>query len=165
MSLVERLHGRVLPTETVPLPANPDEYARLDRDLAAATWALEQARDRGSADVAALRAAVDAAQAALHAQPVVEVTVRALPPAVWEALVDECPPTEDERGRNLEWNVATFRPALLSASVVLADGEEPPDWELLAKEGQLTVGELNSLFTVAINLNYRGPARAVGKGS
>lgn len=167
MSLRDRLRARQLPTETVRLPLDPAAYARAERELDAATWALEEARARASVDVAELRARVASAREVFDACEVETVTVRALPPAEWEALLDEHPPTDEQRAAGAQWNLHSFRPALLAASVVPADGDEPSgldEWEQFAKDGTLAAGELNALFNTAVSLNLRAPSSAVGKG-
>jgi hypothetical protein len=159
----ERLRGRRLPTQCVRLPVDPDVWARLHRDHAAAVWALEDARARGKVDTGPERAAVAQLDAAIAAAEVVEVHLRALPPDEWESLVVEHPPTPDELARGAQWHVPTFRPALLAASEAAA-GHPATDWERLAKEGEITAGELASLFESSIMLNVRMLSDAVGKG-
>jgi hypothetical protein len=168
MGLHDRLRARPLPTETVRIPVDPEAAATAERDLDAAAWALEEARTRGSADLAELRARAAATRAAVDGLQYESVTLRGLPPAEWEALIDQHPPPEDGARPGAQWNPATFRPALLAACVVPADGEDPPsasDWEQIAKDGSLSAGELNTLFSAAVALNLRTPASAVGKGS
>ncbi len=95
------------------------------------------------------------------------IELRALPPDEWEALVGLHPATEGQAAQGAGWNVATFRPALLAASVVTPDGEEPlseQDWAELVATGSMTIGELNVLLRVAIALNDRSPLVSVGKG-
>lgn len=166
-SLRDRLRARPLPSTTVYLPADPAAATRLEQEAATAEWQLEAARARGSIDVAAERARVAQARAALDGLPTEPVLLRAVAPAEWEALVDMHPATEEQRAAGHTWNVATFRPALLAASVVPPDGEDPltdEDWAQLSKDGAIGVGELSALYTAAVNLNWRGPASAVGKG-
>lgn len=168
MSLREQLRGRSLPTEVVRIPTDPGEYARLDRALATARWALDEARASGRPDTAGLRARVGGAQAELDACPVIEVTLRTLPPPEWEALVDLYPATEDQQARGMQWNATTFRPALLAACVVTPEGDEPltaDDWERVVKDGELAAGEYNTLCNAAVQLNLRAPVSAVGKES
>lgn len=167
MGLADRLRSRKLPTEVVRLPIDPAEYAAAERELEAATLELEEARARGSVDLTELRARVDSARARLDACDCEEVTLRALPPAEWETLVNLHPPTEAQRAAGAQWNVATLRPALLAASVVPAEGDEPlteADWEQLSKESVLAAGELTALFNAAVALNARAPSSDVGKG-
>ena len=93
--------------------------------------------------------------------------LRALPPDEWEILVDEHPPTEEQRARGDSWNVLTFRPALLAACVLTPDGEEPltaEDWAELAAGRGMAAGELNLLYGTALDLNDRTPRDDVGKG-
>lgn len=169
MSIREQLRGRSLPTEVVRIPTDPGEYARCERALTTAQWALDGARASGGHDTAGLRARVADAQAALDACPVVEVTLRTLPPPEWEALVELHPATEEQQGRGMQWNPATFRPALLAACVVPPEDEPEPltaeYWEGVVKAGELAAGEYNVLCNAAVQLNLRAPLSAVGKGS
>lgn len=98
----------------------------------------------------------------------VVVSLRCLAPDDWEDLIDAHPPDDEQRKQGWQWDVKAFRPALLAASVVTPDGEEPLEvrgWTEVAEEGQLTAGELEELFGTAVNLNTRRPSVAVGKGS
>jgi hypothetical protein len=164
--LGDRLRARKPPTETVRLPHDPAQYAQAERDLEAARWALEDARSRGYQDLSALRERVEVAQAALDGSACEVVTLRALPPSEWEALVDLHPATEEQQAAGRQWNTVSFRPALLAACVVPAEGEDPlseADWDVLAKDGALAPGELNTLFNAAVNINLRVPPAATGK--
>jgi hypothetical protein len=166
MSLREQLRGRAQPTEVVRLPTDPGAYARHERALTAAQWALDEARASGGLDTAGLRARVADAQAALDSVPCVEVTLRTLPPPEWEALVELHPATEEQQARGMQWNPTTFRPALLAACVVTPEGEDPlsaEDWTQLVKDGELSPGEFNALAGAAVQLNLRSPMSAVGK--
>jgi hypothetical protein len=168
MSIRDQLRGRSLPTETVRLPLDPAAWTRCERALMTATWALDEARATGGRDTASLRAKVAAAQTALGEVPVLEVTVRTLPPPEWEALVELHPATEDQQSQGMRWNPATFRPAVLAACVVPTDGEDPlsaDEWDHIAKAGQLATGEYNALVNAAVELNLRTPASAVGNAS
>lgn len=96
------------------------------------------------------------------------IEMRAMPAGDWEALVALHPPTEEQLEQGAEWNIATFRPALLASAVVTPGGEEPlstQDWADLTASGAMTIGELNALFSVAVSLNDRAPMMTVGKGS
>lgn len=96
------------------------------------------------------------------------IEMRALRASEWEALVLLHPPTEGQLAQGADWNIATFRPALLGVAVVTPDGEEPltaQDWAELTASGAMTIGELNLLFDVAVALNDRSPMMTVGKGS
>jgi len=168
MSLRDQLRGRSLPTEVVRLPRDSAEYARRERALTAAQWMLDEARGRG-VDTAGLRARTADAQTALDACPVIEVTLRALPAPEWEALVELHPATDEQQSRGMQWNAATFRPALLAACVVPPEDEPEPltaeYWVQVVKDGELAAGEYNTLCNAAVTLNLRGPASAVGKES
>lgn len=167
MGLADRLRARKVPTEVVRLPIDPAQYAQAERELEAATWTLEEARARGSADLADLQARVDSARVALATCECEELTLRALPPAEWEELLGLHPPTEEQRAAGAQWNVTTLRAPLLALSVVAAEGDETlseADWEQLAKASALASGELTALFNAAISLNVRAPSSAVGKG-
>jgi hypothetical protein len=162
-TLEEQFGRRKLPTHVVALPADPDEYGRISRELSEARWALEEARVRAAFDTGAERARVAQLEAELGELDVVRVTLSALPAPDWEALVAAHPPTPEKLAEGHQWDASTFRPALLSAAV-LAAGEQAPDWDLLAKQGKITAGELNTLFDAAVMLNMRGLSVAVGKG-
>jgi hypothetical protein len=166
MGLGDRLRSRKPPTDTVRLPHDPAQYAQAERDLEGARWALEDARSRGYQDLSVLRERVDTAQSRLDGCECELVTLRALSPAEWEALVDLHPATDEQSKVGASWNTTTFRPALLAAVVVPADGEDPmseADWDLLVKDGGLAPGELNTLFNSAVNINLRTPSAAAGK--
>ncbi len=165
MSLRDRLRARQSPTVSVVLAGDRAGFEAAERELAAAERALLAEQARGSFDVAAERARVELAQSALDELPVERVTVRALPPSDWEALVEAHPPPDGGKQNNAVWNVSTFRTALLAVSVVLPDGEDPPDWDELTRAGHLTAGELNMLFEAAITVNARAPQVSTGKGS
>jgi hypothetical protein len=95
------------------------------------------------------------------------IELRAIPADVWEALVAAHPPTGEQAEQGADWNVATFRPALLALTVVTPEGEEPlteADWAQLASSGAMSIGELTLLFNVAVALNDRSPLASVGKG-
>lgn len=99
----------------------------------------------------------------------VEVVLRALPPAQWEALCAAHPATgEDAHPGDVD--TLAMRSALLAASVVAPDGAPPRDpawWDNLAKAGGVTSGELDALTSAAWDLNrvVSTPNPHVGKGS
>lgn len=92
----------------------------------------------------------------------VDVALRALLPAEWDALCEAYPAT----GEGVEPGAIdslAMRPALLAASVVAPEGSPPKDpawWEALAKRGGATAGELDALFNTAWVLNRRAPMGA-----
>lgn len=93
------------------------------------------------------------------------ITLRALPADEFEVLLDEHPPTEAQREKGAAWNEATFLPALLAASEVPLDDEEPLDWEDWAQllGGRLAFGENRQLVDTALALNDRAPGADLGK--
>jgi len=169
VSLRDQLRGRSLPTEVVRLPLDPTAWSRAERARGEAQWALDEARGTGGRDTTGLRAQVATAQEQLDALPCLEVMLRTLPPPEWEALVELHPATEDQQGRGMQWNPATFRPALLAACVVPPEDEPEPltaeYWEGVVKAGELGAGEYNMLVNSAVALNLRTPASAVGNAS
>jgi|GEM_PF-4153497 len=97
-----------------------------------------------------------------------QIQLRALPAADWEALVQLHSPSEQDAARGAAWDVHTFRPALLAASVVTDAGEDPlseQDWADLIAGHWMTAGEVNTLFNVACTLNDRTPDVSLGKDS
>lgn len=92
---------------------------------------------------------------------------RALEPDVWEVLVGKHPPSEEDAAKGAGWDVTTFRPALLEACIVTPEGEEPltaADWAELATTRSIAPGELNLLYSTALEINDRTPLAVVGKG-
>ena len=83
MSLRDQFRGRSLPTEVVRLPRDPGAWARAERNLQTAQWALDEARAAGGRDTTGLRAAVTDAQDRLDALPCLEVTLQTLAPPEW----------------------------------------------------------------------------------
>jgi hypothetical protein len=97
--------------------------------------------------------------------------LRALPADEFEQLMREHPPTDEQRGDGAAWNHTTFLPALLAASEVPCDGEEPLGWadwaQLLGSPevpGLLAFGEREDLIGTALALNDRAPAVSTGNG-
>lgn len=98
----------------------------------------------------------------------VDVVLRALLPAEWEALCDAHPAAgEDVQPGQVD--TRGMRSELLAASVVAPEGSPPKSatwWDALAKSGAATAGELDGLFEVAWSLNHDRPGMApdLGKG-
>lgn len=162
-SLREALRARTRPTATVRLPVDPAGYADALREVDAARLALASA----VGDRAAPQARMADAQQRLDAVEVLTVDMRALAAADWEALVEAHPPSDEQRSRGADVNMASFRPALLAASVVVADGDQgltEVEWAELAGSGQVAAGELELLFGTAVTLNTRSPQVSTGKG-
>lgn len=91
-------------------------------------------------------------------QPTLHLPLRALEPDVWEALVKEHPPTPEDLAAGHPWCAATFRPALIAASIVVPDGQarfSADDWIDYAATGRVTIGQLLELWDAAMALNDR----------
>lgn len=134
----ERLLTRQLPTRRVLLPLDPAGYQ-----------------------------AAAAAGQPLDGLPVLAFEVSALPPAVWEDLVDQHPPTADQVSRGWAWDPATLRGPALALAVTL-DGDDPltaDQWDGHIKAGRLSSGELDALFGTVVELNARAPQVSMGKDS
>lgn len=146
MSLRERLAQRARATATFDLRIDDDTDAQVE---------LAEALDGDDPDrLAAARAAVQDCYETLH--------ITALPPADWEALVAAHPPAD---GHERLWNIDTFGPALLAASIDDSDITEQ-EWAEYTTKGALTTGEVHALYDAVLTLNYRVPdTSAVGKGS
>jgi hypothetical protein len=88
-----------------------------------------------------------------------------LPPAEFEELVGAHPASEEQRKKNgpaAVWNIDTFVPALLAASVesdMTAD-----DWAEVTSKGPIATGEVAGLFQAALQVNDRTPDEHLGKG-
>lgn len=165
MTLRDDLLGRARAVASVFLPVDRSEYDRAAEAVEQAIRTLERAA-RVSPDVAAERAALAEAEAALAAVRVREITVRAMRPPDWDDLIEAHPPTDEQRAEGWRW-AGTFWPPALAASVVAPEGEEPlteEDWEVLRTGGQLASGELARLYTAIVTLNERAPQVSTGKG-
>ncbi|MDN5853521.1 MAG: hypothetical protein L0K86_11880 [Actinomycetia bacterium] len=166
MGLADTFEGRRLPTATVLLPTDPAGWAAAEQRCETAVRGLQVAQAR-QLDLHTFRDEIAAADTALAAQPTFEVTLRCLPATAWDDLVEEHPPTGEQRKQGHQWDTTTFRPALLAACVVAGEGEQPMtarQWAALADSGQIAVGELDLLFVTAVNLNARQPQVSTGKG-
>lgn len=89
----------------------------------------------------------------------VAVVLRALPPGQWEALCDAYPAQGEDPAPGTV-DLRALRSPLLAASVVAPDGSPPRDpawWDALAKDGNVTAGELDALFGAAWDLNRQAP--------
>lgn len=168
MSLKSRLAERERPTAVYPLQiADPTD----------ATKALEAAQkshrrsvlqnDPQTPEYKKTKRAVAAAEKKLR-ECFEEIRFRALPPAIYEALISAHPPTKEQLdaakpGEEPVWDVETFRPALISACV---EGDmSESDWaEALTQ--RLSKGEVQALFVTALTVNeqVRGPGDVIPKG-
>lgn len=167
MTLLDRLRARKLPEQQVALPSDPVAYAAAERQVEIEERMVLRAKGDDRLDPETVAAALAAARAALAAQPIEVFTVRCLPANEWEMLVAEHPPTAEQRSQGWQWDVETFRPALLAATVSTAEGEndlDVLDWQQLARDGNIAIGELDLLFVAAVQLNTRQPQVSTGKG-
>jgi hypothetical protein len=166
VSTRDRLLGRAIPPTTVTIRADfSPESEAVFAEVEAASQALQYARADG-ADLTTARERLEAASAALG--PYVEVMQAAvLPPHEYDALVDDHPPTDEQRKLGAAFNLDTF-PAALLAACLQQDGQPvmpAQDWQAWAKTpGAVASGELNALFNVCVNVNDRSPSVHVGKG-
>jgi hypothetical protein len=109
-------------------------------------------------DVLAAQTALDAAREALAAATIT-LTFRALPRPVWEQLLREHAPTEEQADLGHEYNVETFPAAIIAASSV--DGmSEAEAQELLDNWSD---ADAKALFTAALLVNQTMRAD-LGKG-
>lgn len=165
MTLRDRLRSRALPTAEVTLPADPVTFAAAQRQVEIDTRTLQTAQVQGL-DLQVYRDRLTASQDHLDSLPVEVIRMRCLPVADWEALIDEHPPSDEQRTQGWQWDVTRFRPALLAACVVPDEGEDSlgeRGWVEVAEEGQMTAGELDTLFAAAVQLHARPPQVSTGK--
>lgn len=159
--LRDRLLARERPTTTVPLRVQDDTDAR--RRLEDADRTLEEAQHAATSPsaqaVRKARQARDAAQKALD-DCYADITVRAMPPEDFEALVAAHPPVAPADGEDVPedeqdaWNDETFpRPCFL-ASVVLEDDMTIEDWETFL-DRNVSDAERVMLFNAAQLINVR----------
>lgn len=161
--LRDRLLGRQRPILAVSLLIDDDTQAR--RDVALAEEAFRVAHLRGEDDrekaVRAARREVDKTIKALDAC-FATVTVRAMPPADFEALIAAHPPEKHAGGDAGEaWSDVTFPRAAFLACV---DGDlSAIEWEKLL-DTQCSQAERLQLYNAALSVNVRAPSYAVPKG-
>lgn len=153
----DRLKARSLPTETYWLQV--EDTAAPGRALAEAREALQMRiltdADRYAVDAA--RQVVKDAEAALRAcyEP---ITVTAMEPAAWEALVKEHPPRKDTDDD--VWNVDTLpRAAFLACAPTEWSRQE---WEEFL-DHRLSPAERMGLLNTAVAVNARIPDPTVPK--
>ena len=169
-----RLRARRLPERTVSFLDDRDLKQRVTDaalDLAKArTSALGRASEMevpadqretwadAQPDVLAAQSTLDDARRAL-VSGTLTLTFRALPRPVWEQLLREHAPTEDQADLGHEYNVETFPAALIAASSV--DGmSEAEAQELLDNWSD---ADAKALFTAALLVNQTMRAD-LGKG-
>ena len=155
----ERLLARRRPTTIYQLAVEDDAAAVAE--LNAAKDALSTARFR--TDEGAEQAAADAEQRLAEARAAVEacyepVTLTALPPAEFEALVAK-PEHAPRDGKDERWNAETFPRACFLACVDTGD-LSADEWAEFV-DGNLSQGEREALFLAAASVNARWPSGAV----
>lgn len=168
MSFRDRLRERGRPQVTHPiLIATRDQLAAAEQQLVDAAAGLTAAQSGGDLHVVEhYQQAVTAARAvvaACYEHP----TITALPPADMEAMIGEHPPTAAQAEDGATWNPVTFAPALLAACVSFGPDEpgwSAQEWAEETRHGTLSLGELNSLFQAALDVNSRSPDPLTGKG-
>lgn len=158
MSQRDLLRTRRLPRESVVLAADSVAYGAALREVAAAM------QEAGGAPTDEQRQRIDAANAAFEELQFLTLEVKCLPPAEWEALIALHPSTDSA----MQWDTATFKPAVCAACVVPPDDEKPytvDEWnELVRQYGALSAGEEDLLFVTAVQLNTRAIQVSSGKG-
>jgi hypothetical protein len=160
MSLRERLLNRPRPSGSCPVRVDDDTEARKEVEQARMLLSIAELQGE-AADQAAVRKArarLKKAEQALKACYEF-VTVRALPPDDFEALVDAHKPRAETDDRL--WNGATFPKACLLACVESdLTGE---DWEHVWTT-VLSNAERVELSNAAIRVNVRVPDSSLPKG-
>lgn len=162
MSLRDRLRGRQLPQASVGirLDWSEESYAVL-READAAEQRLQNTKINDPQRDAIRE---EAAEARAKADSFFEtVTVRALPAAEFEELLNAHQPTAEQSKDGFAFNRDTFFPALLARCVEGTETAE--EWIEMISSGELIMGEVGTLFTVAMELNDRSPNVTLGKGS
>lgn len=158
--LRDRLLGRSRPSLVYELPIGDVAAARLA--VARAEDAVRAARYRADENaeqaLAEARAALTQAEADLDAC-YEKVTLTALPPADFEALVALHPPREDTSDE--AWNPETFPRACFLACAPHEVSEA--EWEQVLAEN-LSLAERGELYSVAIAVNVRLVSPALPKG-
>jgi hypothetical protein len=166
-SLRERLLARERPSHRVPLQVEDPADAIREAVLAEDAWRTCHLMPEGPDRTAAIRKArrdLDRAAKAVndcHEQ----ITVRALPPEDFEALVAAHPPRDAKELKEGEepdeaWNDKTFPRALFLACV---DGDlSRAEWEKFL-DGQCSSAERGQLYLAAQAVNVRIPNVAIPK--
>jgi hypothetical protein len=112
-------------------------------------------------DTTAAQAAVDEAQAQLDAcwQPIV---LRSIPAAQFTALVDEHPPTKEQKAEGAQWNPETFQPALIAACAQDA-GMTAEQWTEELTSDRWSTAERNELFGKCLEVNLTTPRQRLAE--
>ena len=158
MGLRERLVGRPRLASVCRLKVDDTDAAERAVDVALEQHRLAQmlVADGKSADVAGTKRKLDKAQAALDAcfEP---VTIRAMAPPDYEALLAEHPAPKDSDNAFAE----TLPRALFLACVEGDMGQA--EWEAFLDESA-SQGEREALYLTALQVNTRPPDESIPKG-
>lgn len=168
MSQRERMLGRRIPPTPVEIRVGFSPEA--DAAFAAYKAALQERElaearnaglDEADALVAETKAALGEYQEVLQVSPI--------PPSLYDELIGEHPPTDEQRAQHYSWNPDTFGPALLAACI----GQELPDTERMSEmdwiawaAGTASAGhaEYVLLVNTCLEVNDRTLNVHVGKG-
>lgn len=150
----DRLMNRTLPSVTQAIAI--DDPTSALRALSHADRVHQHAvRSGDAAEIKRTKAALTRAQKK-HDACFEQLTIRALRPKMYEALIAEHPPTREQTATATapheapQWNRDTFRPALLAACV---EGDmTAEDWAAWLEEHS-SRGEGDKLFVVTLALN------------
>lgn len=150
VSLRARLADRQRPTLVYPLLVDVERLpaATAALDEAVRQWRQVLLRDDGE-QLAEAQSTVEQARAEVDScyEP---ITLRALPPAAYERLIAEHPPSDEQRAKGEIWDPTTFRPALLAAC---ADGDMTvSDWTSFLDE-RCSAAERQGLYVAALTVN------------
>lgn len=117
-------------------------------------------RDEAKNDAAAERTAID--------ENCTEFHLRALPNETFEALVEQHPPTKDQKdkwrkenpqlaslGGGLRWNDETFRPALIAACCIDPEMDDVDAKDFCSGAEGYTEADVEHVYQTAININTR----------
>lgn len=155
----ERLLGRQRPSLSIPLPVEDVTQPSREVALAEEAWRiahLDRGPDRDRL-IEQARTALTAAMTALDGC-YEQITVTALEPKDFEALIAEHPARKD---KDEAWNDETFPRALFIACA--GDDLSPAEWvEFL--EGRCSQAERDALLLTAQQVNVRVPDGTVPKG-
>jgi hypothetical protein len=156
----ERLLARKRPTVDYQLAVEDDADAAAE--LSAAREALHAAGFR--TDEGAEQAVADAEARLAAARTAVEacyepVTLTALPPAEFEALVAE-PEYAPREGKDERWNAETFPRACFLACVDTTGEMTAEDWDTFTAEN-VSDGEREAMFLAAVGINARWPSGSI----
>lgn len=130
--------------------------------LAEARAQLRMAKAAGE-DAAPAQVAVDQAQAQLDAcwQPIV---LKSIPAAQLTALIDEHPPTKEQKAEGAQWNPETFQPALIAACAQDA-GMTAEQWAHELTSGRWSTAERNELFGKCLEVNLTTPLQRINSAA